>query len=162
MIALGQFVDWLSNTPASQTIQNSAWIVPATQSVHILALSVVLFLMVVLDLQVMGVLARPGRATFARGPMPWLWAGLGILAATGLVLIVGEPRRELFSWPFRIKMALILIAVLLTLVLVRAGAGPEPTPSTRLTAGVVLACWALIVVCGRWIAYINFGPDDAA
>ena len=159
MSALRQFCDWLSNTPVSQTIQDVAWVVPATQTVHLLALATVFFLMAVFDLQVMGVLARPLGPDWTRRPMPWLWGGLALLAASGLILVLGEPKRELFSWPFRIKMLLVVAAALLTLVLSRIA--DRPSASTRLIAGLVLACWVAIIICGRWIAYINFGEEES-
>jgi FtsH-binding integral membrane protein len=137
-----------------------AWVVPATQTVHILALASVFFVMTVFDLQVMGVLARPKATNWATRPMPWLWGGLAVLAASGLVLILGEPKRELTSWPFRIKMLLVVAAALLTLLLSRISARRDPSPATRLMAGLVLVCWIAIIVCGRWIAYINFGDQE--
>jgi len=159
--ALEPFCDWLSTTPVSQTIQDVAWIVPGVQTVHILALSSVFFLMTVFDLQVMGVLARPQAPGWSARPLSWLWGGLAILAASGLILIVGEPKRELFSWPFRIKMLLVVTAALLTVVLSRLAARP-PSAGARLTAAFVLACWVAIIICGRWIAYINFGDEADA
>lgn len=159
MSLVGQFSDWLAATPPSQLIQNVSWIVPATQTVHILALAMVVYTMTVFDLQVMGALSRPIEAGWTRRPLRWLWWGLSVLAVSGLILVVGEPRRELMSWPFRIKMLLIVAAVLLTLLLARLGAR-ESTPTTRVLAGVALLCWTLIVICGRWIAYINFGDGE--
>jgi hypothetical protein len=158
---VGQFSDWLAATPPSQLIQNVSWIVPATQTVHILALASVVYLMTVFDLQVMGALARPAEPGWTRRPLPWLWWGLGVLAVSGLILVVGEPKRELTSWPFRIKLLLIVAAVLLTLLLSRLAAA-RSSLTTRVLAGVVLLCWALIIVCGRWIAYINFGDEEEA
>ena len=161
MSSLEQFCDWLSNTPVSQAIQDVAWVVPATQTVHILAIATVFYLMTVFDLQVMGVLARPQAPGWTTRPTRWLWGGLAVLATSGLVLILGEPKRELFSWPFRIKMLLVVAAALLTLVLARIAARPVPPLAARLVAGLVLVCWVAIIVCGRWIAYINFGDEES-
>ena len=156
-MSLKEFCDWVATTPVSQFIQDTSWAVPATQTVHLLALSTVFFLMAVFDLQVMGVLARPQAPGWSRRPLPWLWGGLAVLAASGLILVIGEPERELFNWPFRIKMMLIVAAALLTVVLARAAAKPTPSAGTRITAAIVLVCWIVIVIAGRWIAYFNFG-----
>ncbi len=147
-------------TPPSQLMQDVPWATPAVQSVHIVALATVFFLMAAFDLEVMGVLARPTAPNWARRSLPWLWGGLGVLLVTGLLLVLGEPKRELLSWPFRIKMVLIIIAALSTVVLSRRAATPTPAASTRLIAAFVLLCWVLIIVCGRWIAYFNFGQDN--
>jgi hypothetical protein len=160
VITLVEFSDWLSMTPPSQMMQDVSWATPAVQSVHIVALATVFFLMAAFDLEVMGILPRPVAPNWARRSLPWLWGGLGVLLVTGLMLVIGEPKRELLSWPFRIKMLLIVLAALLTVVLSRLAAKPTPTVGTRLIAGLVLICWVLIIVCGRWIAYYNFGQDN--
>ena len=38
---------------------------------------------------------------------PWLWGALGVLFVTGVLMIVGEPVRELLSLSFWLKMALV-------------------------------------------------------
>ena len=46
--------------------------------------------------------------------LPWIWAGLVILAPTGIVLIIAEPQRTLGNATFWWKMAMLAVAIGLT------------------------------------------------
>src|SRR5439155_19731403 len=56
--ALLDFCSWLEQTPLSQTIQSTGWIVPAVQTVHILSIAAVLSSVLMIDLRLMGFLGR--------------------------------------------------------------------------------------------------------
>ena len=56
---VAKFCDWLSLTPVSQTIQNVEWIIPAVQSVHIIAIAIVMSSMIMVDLRLMGLGSEP-------------------------------------------------------------------------------------------------------
>jgi hypothetical protein len=66
---------------------------------------------------------------------PWMWWALAVMAATGLVLIIGEPLREASALSFWLKMALILVGVLSVLGLRRAAAGFTGTSMPRHATG---------------------------
>lgn len=158
------FCDWLSATSASQWIQSTFWVVPSVQSVHILALSVVLASMLMLDLRMMGLAGkRHSVDDTARRFIPTLWWCLGILLATGAILTVCEPERELMSPAFRWKMLLIVAAGVVTYivqrVLRREPGFWETTSERRNTARAIaiisLTLWVVIAVLGRWIAYVE-------
>src|ERR1700687_2467671 len=93
---LDDFIHWLGATPASLVIQKVFWIVPTVQTVHILAISVVLASMAMFDLRLLGLAGtRNSIASLSRRFMPWLWGALIVLAASGWILIVGEPEGSL-------------------------------------------------------------------
>ena len=66
------FCTWLGNTPLSMAIQDRYWVIPMVQTVHILAISVVMASMVMLDLRLLRVLGRsqsiPDVAPAGEGP----------------------------------------------------------------------------------------------
>jgi hypothetical protein len=73
---LQTFASWLSQTPASQIIQNVLWIIPLVQTLHILAIAVVLSSVAVIDLRIFGLAGR--RATMTQTAdryLPWPTAG---------------------------------------------------------------------------------------
>jgi uncharacterized membrane protein SirB2 len=154
------FCDWLSNTRVSLMIQSILWIVPAVQSVHILCVSLVMSSVAMLDLRLMGFWGR--RQPISRMVdrlLPWVWYPLIVLAATGLVLIVGEPARELPNWAFRAKMAMLAIVILITFIVQRRSRRIDNYWESRqvaagLTGLVSLLLWVGIVTAGRWIAYV--------
>jgi hypothetical protein len=159
-----EFSQWLSETPVSLAIQNAGWVIPAAQSVHILAISVVLATMAMLDLRMLGLAGRhhPVSSMAARF-IPAVWIALCVLAATGLVLIVGEPARELLNPAFRWKMALVAGAIAVTWLVqstLRSDGGfwdmsPGRKAAARVLAITSLSLWITIAVLGRWIAYVE-------
>ena len=159
--SLTPFVNWLAHTRVSQTIGDIAWLTPAVQSVHILAIAVVMSGVLMLDLRLLSVLGRDQTtAQFAGRYLPWVWWSLLILLATGAILIVSEPKRSLENPVFVLKMGLLLIASALALLVQQTLHRDQlywEAPARRLAARAValssLAVWACIVFAGRWIAY---------
>lgn len=157
---------WLAATPASQTIQEILWIIPLIQSVHILAIAIVLSSVGMIDLRIFGLAG--GRGTLretAQRFVPWIWGALAVLAVTGSILVIGEPGRSLVNPMFQIKMGLLVcaIAVIATfqLTVTHRAAMLEAngrTPATlKLFAILTLLLWFAIAIAGRWIAYMSLG-----
>jgi len=157
---LRHFGEWLSGTPLSTTIQNVPWIIPATQSIHILCVAFVMAAVFVVDLRVLGVLARTqSLETLSHRYLPWIWYLLPVLLASGAILIIGEPGRSLLNPVFGAKMLMLVVAALLTLALgrpLRHAADASARPRMYLQAGAMLSLllWTGIVFAGRWIAYV--------
>jgi hypothetical protein len=157
---------WVEGTWLSMQIQVVQWIIPLVQIVHILCLAVVLSSSALLDMRLLGIGARRmSVGGMAAHVLPWIWVALALMAISGAVLTIGEPRRELLNPVFQTKMILVAAAVLLTFtfqhVLHRnsrfwdAGQGREL--SARLIGGAFLGLWLVIAVCGRLIAYAKTG-----
>lgn len=157
-----EFAAWLSETGLSRFIQHELWVIPSLQSVHILAIAALFSSMLFINLRLIGK-ADAGQtlaATTSRF-MPWIWIGFAVLAVTGILLVVGEPRRELVSAPFWIKMGLILVGLTATLWLARSVARdpdrwdrPEEAGRARLYALCTLIVWIGVITAGRLIAYV--------
>jgi hypothetical protein len=161
---LDDFIHWLSATPVSQLIQKVFWIIPTVQAVHILAISVVLASMAMFDLRLLGLAGkRNSIASLSRRFMPWLWGALIVLAVSGSILIVGEPKRALGNLTFLLKMCMLATAIVVTLgfqsVLKRdlAGGSTDLAPAhvtlAKITGLLSLTLWTGIAVAGRLIAY---------
>jgi uncharacterized membrane protein SirB2 len=147
----------LGATRLSQAIQSTLWLTPLLQAIHILMIGVVFISVLMLVLRIHGRIRsdQPFEAVWARFA-PWMWWALAIMAATGLVLIVGEPVREAKALSFWLKMMLILAGVLSVVGLRRAARGVTGSTlprGTRLAASIVLLVWIAIIFLGRAIAY---------
>ena len=164
-MSVASFCDWLSETPVSVWLQATGWVIPSLQSIHIMAIAMVMSSVLVLTLSLMGRLGPLNDpATVVRRFMPWIWASLVVLVCTGSVLVVAEPRRDLLNPVFIAKMSLLVIALAFTTVqqtvLKRQVAGHAPTPGAfpvKITAFLACGVWVAIVACGRWIAYAPHG-----
>jgi len=162
-MVLQNFASWLSGTPPSQLIQNVLWIIPLVQTLHILAIAVVLSSVAMIDLRIFGLVGQ--RATMTQTAdrfVPWLWWGLLVLAVTGVTLITGEPIRSLTNPAFQTKMVLLLGAIAVTICFqrsvrknaVRWEARVRQPAAIRIAAVGTLLLWFAIAVAGRWIAYM--------
>ena len=153
--------DWLSTTSLSVAIASANWAVPTLQSIHILAIAIVMSSIAMLDLRLAGFL---GREQSMRGMTlrfyPWIWGALVVLVATGLLQIMAEPARELLNWIFWTKMGLIIGAVLFTAPVRRLledcryrDLSARKRKIVRTCALLSLVLWVAVLTCGRWIAY---------
>lgn len=148
-------------TPVSTGIRETSWLIPTIQSLHIVAIAVVVGSALVTDLRLAGVLATDeSPATVVRRYLPWMWAALAALLATGAIMVVGEPNRVLGNSLFWTKMALVVFAFSLTLLfrypLLHSQFRLEHARWATLVkpmAWVSLLVWIMVIFCGRWIAY---------
>jgi magnesium-transporting ATPase (P-type) len=157
------FCDWLSRTGISVAFQSANWFVPLVQTVHIIAIAILLTTVYVISFRLIGITrgAQP-LASLAARSAPWIWTALCVLLGSGILLTVTEPARELLNWVFRVKMLMVLIlAVILWIVQARMRRNPQywtESPVRRRAAraiGIVfIIVGAGIVTAGRWIAYV--------
>jgi hypothetical protein len=162
--SLDAFCDRLSASPLSQAIQTTEWVIPAVQTVHILAVAAVISSILLVNLRFVGVKGRNQPvATIVARYVPVVWYGLPVLLATGATLIIAEPSRSLQNPVFILKMTLVLLAAGMTLAcqipLRRDATFWDCSLSRRRLAGLI-AClsmplWIAIVFAGRWIAYVQ-------
>ena len=163
---VGDFAKWLGATALSHTIQTAGWVIPTLQTIHILAIAVLFFSAVIVDLRLWRVLQRdvPLRDV-ARRFLPVIWPVLLILLLTGSLLIIGEPRRSLLNTTFYLKMTLLAFAVVLTVALQWSlSSAPEfwekdrsRRIAARFAATLSILVWCGIIFAGRWIAYTQVG-----
>jgi hypothetical protein len=166
MSSVAEFCAWLSETPLSLTLQTVAWVIPALQTVHILAIAMVMASVVMVDLRLLGFVGlRQTIVQVVHRHFPWVWSGLIVLLLSGSALIIAEPARELLNPVFRAKIVLLAAAVAITAGFqaslqrrpVAWDASGRGRMVTRLVALASLALWAAIICCGRWIAYVEQG-----
>src|SRR5258708_39706248 len=112
MTSLDRFCLWLDQTSWSQTIQSTAWIVPAVQTAHILAIATVVASVLMINLRLIGLvgLDQPVER-FSTRFLPVIWWTLPVLFVTGVIMIIGEPARSLKNPIFQLKMGLVIAAL---------------------------------------------------
>ncbi len=158
-----QFAQWLSTTLPSVFIQShNSWAIPTIQSIHIVGIGVVLGSVLMIDLRILGWagMDQTLRQTANRFA-PWLTGGLGLMLATGLLMVIGEPVRELVSFSFWAKMSLLaastLTAAIFQISLRNHGQQWEQVlvhrRSIHLLVVLTFLIWVCIIILGRLIAY---------
>ncbi len=166
-MGLLEFATWLQATPVSLAIQSTAWTVPALQSLHILMIGVVFIAVLMIALRVLGLsrVDEPFACVWTRFA-PFMWGGVAVMAATGVLLTLSEPVRELMSLSFRLKMLLLAVGLASAAAFGRTmarvarapgGVGGDGFPAgTRVAAVATVLLWLAVIFLGRAIAY-----DDA-
>jgi hypothetical protein len=158
-----QFAEWLSTTSLSVYIQNNnAWAIPTIQSIHIVGIGVVMGSVFMIYLRILGWagMDQTLRQTVNRFG-PWLTGALTLLLVTGILMIIGEPVRELVTFSFWLKMSLVgvsaLIAAAFQISLRKQERHWEEIlihrKSVQGLAILTLVIWACIIILGRLIAY---------
>jgi len=154
----------MASTSLSQAIQTIEWIIPATQTVHIIAVAAVVSSALMVDLRLFGIRwQNQSVAAVTQRFFPVLWWSLPVLLATGALLIIAEPARALQNPVFFLKMGLLVVAVCITLAcqvpMRRDATFWEVSQGRRrgaqLIAAISLPFWVGIVFAGRWIAYVQ-------
>ena len=162
--AVAKFCAWLELTSFSQLLQTVEWVVPAVQTVHILAIAAAMGAMLLFNLRLLGV--RGADVSLARSStrfVPVIWGAVLVLLATGAVMISAEPARSLLNPVFQLKMVLLLAALVVTAAAARplrhSPAYWSDTPVRRRLASTLallaIGLWVAVLCAGRWIAYVG-------
>jgi len=158
-----QFAEWLSTTLPSVFIQNhNGWVIPAIQSIHIIGIAVVFGSVFMVFLRILGWagLDQTLRQTTLRFG-PWVTGGLCLMLVTGILMVIGEPVRELVTFSFWLKMFLVAVSTLVALIFQINLRKNErrweevlvKRRSTKALAMLTLLIWVCIIILGRLIAY---------
>jgi uncharacterized membrane protein len=167
---LYNFTDWLRSTPLielslwisetwfSLLIQTNFWAIPTIQAIHIVAIAALFGSALMVNLRVLGVLwTEQSVAQVGQRFTPWIRWGLVVLIISGLLLIIGEPIRELINSVFWVKMGMVVVTALLSMSFNKKVLTVESdgaiAGSMRGTAIVLIILWCAIMAGGRWIAY---------
>jgi hypothetical protein len=156
------FAEWLAQTPVSKALSDMPWVVPTSQSIHILAVSAVFASAFMINLRLLGLGAK-GRSVsqLSHTLLPWMWCGLAVLLVTGLIQTLVEPVRQFVTPAFWAKMTLILLVASMTALYARAvrrnaarwDAAASRPQMAKAFAILSTLMWLAIIVCGRFIAY---------
>lgn len=160
--AIREIAHWIEATRVSDMLREGLWIVPTSQSIHIVAISIVFVSGLALSLKLLGIgSAERTLSALIRNLARLTFAALVVLLLTGTLQTIAEPVRQLITPAFWIKMALILLQVLITYRLARSArlepyrwdSKGGPPAWSKVYAVVNVAVWVTVIFCGRFIGY---------
>jgi hypothetical protein len=162
-VMVREFGAWLQDTPFAEGLRNILWLVPVSQSIHILSVAVLFSSVLFINFRLLG-LVNTGRSVseVVEQHVPWVWRALIVLLLTGLTQTVVETLRQVITPIFWYKMLLIVIVAVMTARFarqVRANAAQWDAPAARPSnaksfALASTALWVVIIVFGRFIGYV--------
>ncbi len=141
---------------------SSQYVYPAVESLHVLGLALSVGLLAIADLRLIGALLRGQPVGDSLQPLrAWMLAGFALMFATGMALFCTEAAKLYVNPLFRAKMLFVAFAGANALYFelklgrhVSAWSNPlNPPLAAKLAGFASLACWAVVILCGRWIAY---------
>lgn len=151
------FFEWCENMPPGLWIRDATWGFAVIETLHIMALAVLLGSMLIVDLRLMGLgMTRQPVAELAGLLIPWFWASFFTMIATGICLFASEAVRLSQSGPFAYKMVFLFVAVAVHLTLHRKAIanGVEGAALGKAAAWLSMFCWLGIALAGRAIAFL--------
>ena len=152
---------WISDTSFTgwigMTSVGDVTVIAALQCIHILAIAASFASVLMINARIFGIAGHATLAETSHRYSKVLWWALVTLVLSGLLLIIGEPIRELINPYFWIKMVLVIVGVLVAVMFAKR-LGRLPAADTvgggiKATALILVILWLMIMWCGRWIAY---------
>jgi len=152
----------IHDSPVSRFIREATVAFPALESLHVIAFTLVLGTIVIVDLRLIGRLShRRGAARLIRELLPFTWAAFAVAVATGLLMFASNAvtyaENSLFWW----KMAVLVLAGanmgIFHLGVYRRiaewDADFPPPRSARLAGLGSMLLWTAVIVLGRYIGF---------
>jgi hypothetical protein len=166
----------VNDSAIGKTIREQGQLFPWIESVHVLAITLVVGSISVVDLRLLGVASkRRPISEVTRQVLPLTWCAFAVAVTTGALLFSAHAVKYSHNIFFLSKMALLVSAgfnMIIFHVITARGmatwdtARRPPTPVV-LAGAMSLALWAAVIVCGRWIGFTmdafqagGFGPGS--
>jgi hypothetical protein len=158
-----ELLEWIDGTQLAETIRGSEFIFPALETLHVIAVALVVGSIAIVDLRLAGLAGRNRAISeLSHDMLPWTWVAFIAATVFGVLLFVGTPIRYVEIAFFDIKILLIALAGINMLVFEyvtsksKAGWDRMPTPplGVRLTGALSLAFWVSVLLCGRFIGFV--------
>ena len=151
------FAIWLSETPLAIALTDSQWAFPALESVHVIAIALVVGSIAIVDLRLLG-LASKARdpEELIRAILPITWIAFGLAAVTGALLFTANPISYSANFYFLGKLLLLAVAgvnMILFHLFAHRHIGTEGALAPKISGGASLILWVTIVTFGRWIGF---------
>lgn len=163
-MALKESLAWLEAQPFATAIAESGWLFPTIEVVHVVALTLVVGSIAMLDLRLLGVSRKDyGVLELAAQTLPWTWGAFAAALISGLLMFSSAATSYADNVPLRIKLVLIVLAgINMAVFHVTAYRTAHrwdrqlPTPVAARIAGTLsLAFWIGVIFFGRWIGFVR-------
>jgi hypothetical protein len=151
----------LQRSPVGEFVTVSSWAFPALESVHVIAISLVVGSIVIVDLRLLGMASHDRAVTkVSRDTLPWTWFMFGVAAMSGGLLFTAHAGEYAINPYFQWKLALIVLAGLNMAAfhaftwrgVARWDDGAAPLAG-KIAGGLSLLFWIGVVFLGRAVGF---------
>lgn len=161
-VELDSVLRWLQSMAIPKAIAENEILFPWIESVHVLAIVIVVGSISIVDLRLLG-MASLDRAVkrLMRDVLPLTWSAFAVAAITGSLLFSSDALNYGHNFFFRGKLILLCLAglnmALFHLIgirdIARWGAADQTPPAAKIAGGASLFLWICVVAFGRGIGF---------
>jgi hypothetical protein len=162
-VEIDRVLGWLTSTPIASTIAENEILFPWIESVHVLAIVLVVGTISIVDLRLLGVASRDLTVRRVIGDVtPYTWGAFAVAAITGSLMFSSDAVHYAHNRLFQGKLALLALAGLnmaaFHLIGIRdierwdTGSGTTPI-AAKTAAAISLMVWIGVVALGRGIGF---------
>ena len=157
----------LEDSGLATTIRNSSYWFPSLEAVHVIALSLMLGTITVVDLRLLG-LASNGRSAWrvSSEVLKWTWLGFAVVVLSGFVMFTTNARVYAHNTAFLIKLALLVLAGINMAIFhltaertIDRWDRQAAPPIGKAAAVLSLMLWVAVVFAGRVIGFTTTGQQ---
>ena len=149
-------------SPIATAIKESEWMFQTIETVHVLALALVVGSISMLDLRLFGHSSHRGVKELSKEVLPWTWVAFAMAVASGSLMFMSAAVKYSSMVQFQVKMGLIVLAGINMLVFhfftyrgVENWNLDTTTPlGAKIAAGLSLFLWVGVVTFGRWVGFV--------
>jgi hypothetical protein len=153
---LAAIAEWVAATPYAQWAASSPYAYPAANTVHVLAIVLLLGGIGLVDLRVLGVFRRLPLQALFRALVPIAATGMVILVTSGSILFAADAEALARSRTFQLKLIIIALALanVVSFRLLYGSVPADPPARGAQALGLFsLLLWTSVAIAGRMIAY---------
>lgn len=152
------FFRWCDATWLGDAIRGVTWAFPLIETIHILALAVLLGSIFLLNLRLLGVWIHNWTPKqMARVLSPYIWISLVVILVSGVMLFLSEALKAFDNAAFGPKIELLILAMVYHYTIYRKAAATEaeaPPVWAKAAAVLSLVLWFGVGVAGRAIGFV--------
>jgi hypothetical protein len=158
-------VSWLEQLPLAVAIARSNWIFPALETIHVIALTLTIGTVLIVDLRLLMLASQKQSYQAVRQDvLPLTWIAFCMAAVSGFLMFLSQASEYFVNQAFRIKFVLLLLIGFNMLVFeltinrnASVWGGTIPWPG-KLAALLSIVLWIAVVFFGRRIGFTML-PD---
>jgi hypothetical protein len=152
----------LETSPFGHAVRVNGLLFPWIESVHVLAVVLVVGTISIVDLRLLGLPSREKAVRrLTAEVLPYTWGFFALAVVTGFLMFASSASTYAADFPFRMKMLLLVAAginmVLFHLLPYRTvhlwDVLTHPPRGAKIMAGLSLSLWIAIVCFGRWVGF---------
>ncbi len=156
------YLEKIVTLPLSEAIAFGSALFPNIESLHVVAITLVLGTIAIVDLRLLGFQAhRPGIQKIINELLPYTWGAFAVAAASGTLLFISNATTYAHNGYFQAKFVLIALAginmAIFHMTAFKSIADwdrtmPPPT-AARVAGGLSLSLWVGVIFLGRWVGF---------